>query len=146
MKTLLAVHWYKKFEDEIHDIGFDMETGEFIYAWDMEEGKKYYGIDFMAIDSCTEYMREVAGLDYFIEYPDIVQKEITRQTNYPTITTKDDKIIPNFTIDWREPDSGQFIIVMEYHSWKDEWTFEYNESVDLIGILGVDCEIKPKQR
>ena len=138
MKTLLSVYWSKEFDDLVHEIGFDMETSEFIDSEDMDEDKDYYGINFLPVDSYTDYMKEAAGLDYFIEYPDLIKKEIIRQTSHP---------IPNNKIDlyallnWKEPNDGQFIIVMDYQSHRDYWG-EWDESIDVIGVLGVDCEIK----
>ena len=140
MHTQLSVYWGDKFDDNQHEIGFDMELGEFVFPDCMEDDKEYHGINFMALDSCTEFLRECSGIDCFIEYPDLIKKEITRQTTFPKATTKTELFN---TLNWKEPEYGQFIIVLDYNPWKDEWAGDYDESIDVIGVLGVDCEIKP---
>ena len=141
MHTLLSVHWDKEFDDLEHQIGFDMEASKFIEAGEMEEDKEYYGINFFPLDSCTEYLKEQAGNDCFIEYPDIVKKEIIRQSS-GLRPYKDWLKFDLSSPDFIEKNFGQFIMVLDYKSWKDEWAGDYDESIYAIGILGVDCEIK----
>lgn len=106
----------------------------------MEDDESYVGISFMAMDVCTNFMIESCDIEYFIEYPDLIKKEITRQRTNPLEREGGLKNLSQ-ALKWKEPIDGEFIVVLDYHSYRDYWG-EWDETVDVIGILGVDCIIK----
>lgn len=130
--------WNEEFDDNVNEIGLDIETGEFIDAGDMEDDCKYYGVGFMTLDSCTDYMRDVCDIEYFTEYGSEITSTIKRQQTDPI--ELDVKNLAS-ALGWEKPTFGDFIVVLDYRSYRDEWTGEYDEFVEYVGVLGIDCQI-----